>query len=519
MNVSKVRAVMMSLLVAGLVTVLVACAPAKVAVPDLAGKTAAQAEKALTAAKLVKGAVSEDYSDETAVGAVIRQTPAAGTEVDEGSMVDYVVSQGPLPPEQVTVPDVSGMDVDKATAAIESAKLSILPYDEFSADAEKGEAFGQLPKANSQVDEGSAVFVAFSLGTQPTNTTVPGVTGKKASDAISTLKKDGFKVSEKSLHVIGAKKGMVVAQVPEKSAKAQPGSTVIIMVSSGSPTAKIPDVTGMRRHRASVALKAAAFEPVVFHSASPNVPKGQVIGQVPIAGKEEIHGTDVAIVVSAGNVASDVADDSGSGAPMVAPDAVGQTKSTAEKTIKEAGLTPQFVEAHDSKVPKGQIIRQVPDAGQPVRDGQDVVLSLSVGPISNVEVTVPKVTGKSLGDATKAMSGAGLRTHVSRLYSTTVAKGKIMGQLPEAGDKVLKNARVTIVVSLGKPPALDVTVPDVTSKTEADATAELQKLGLEVTTTYYYGSETQPQRTVIDQYPVPSTKVKSGSRVVLVVAN
>ena len=182
------------------------------------------------------------------------------------------------------------------------------------------------------------------------------------------------------------------------------------------------------------------------------MPKGKVMGQIPIAGKEEMHGTEVAIVISAGDVASAAPDDSGSGAPMLAPDAVGQTKSAASKTIKSAGLKPQFVEAHDPKVPAGQIIRQLPEAGEPVREGQDVVLSLSVGPTSKFEVKVPKVTGKSTADAEKALNNAGLRTHVSKLYSTKVAKGKVMGQLPESGDKVLKNAQVTIVVSLGKPP-------------------------------------------------------------------
>ena len=513
----RTRVVLASTVLLVLLLALVACAPAKVAVPDLSGKTATQAEAALTAAKLAKGEVTEDYSADNPVGNVFQQTPAAGTEVDEGSKVAYVVSKGEPPAPQVSVPDVSGMDVDKATAAIEAASLSIMPYDEFSADAKKGEAFGQLPAAGGQTDAGSQVFVAFSLGKHPTNERVPAVTGKKTSDAVATLNKDGFKVVVKTLHVVGVKKGEVVAQVPAKRQKAAPGSTVIIMASSGSPSAKIPDVSKMKQHKASVTLQDAGFAVAVFHSASSGVPKGQVMGQLPIAGKEEMHGTEVAIVISAGDVASPAAGGSGSSTPMLAPDAVGKTKDAASATIKSAGLVPQVVEAHDPKVPAGQIIRQVPEAGEPVRAGQDVVLSLSVGPTSKFEVKVPKVTGKTTADAEKALKSAGLRTHVSKLYSTKVAKGKVMGQLPESGDKVLKNAKVTIVVSLGKPPALDVTVPDVTSKTETDAIAELEKLGLEVATASYFGSETQAPGTVIEQFPVASTKVKAGAKVVLVV--
>ena len=495
---------------------LVACSPAKVAVPDLSGKTPDQADAALTAAKLTAGEATEDFSADNPVGTVFQQTPAAGTQVDEGTRVAYVTSKGEPPAPQVAVPDVSGMDEKKATSAVEAAGLSMIPYEEFSADTRKGKAFGQLPAAGSQSDAGSAVFVAISLGKHPTNRRVPAVTGRKASDAVARLNKDGYKVVVKTLHIVGVKKGEVVAQVPGRRDKAAPGSTVVIMASSGSPSAKIPDVYRMKQHKAAVTLRAAGFDPVVFYSAS-GVPKGQVMGQIPIAGKEEMHGTDVAIVISAGDVASTALDDSANGAPMLAPDAVGMTKSAASKAIKAASLTPQFVEAHDPKVKAGEIIRQVPEAGEPVREGQDVVLSLSLGPTSNFQVKMPKVSGKSALDAEKALSNAGLRVHMSKLYSTRVAKGKVMGELPAPGDKVLKNARVTIVVSLGKPPALDVAVPEVTSKTEADAIAELEKLGLEVATTELFGSETQPPGTVIEQFPVANTKVKSGSKVVLVV--
>lgn len=518
MTCKRMRATLAAVLLLVLVLALTACAPAKVAVPDLSGSSAAEAEGALTAAKLTKGSITEDYSADNPGGTVFQQNPPAGTEVDEGSAVDFVVSLGEPPAPQVAVPDVDGMDVDKATSTLEAAGLSILPYDEFSSDAKIGEAFGQLPAAGSQRDAGSPVFVAFSLGKHPTNEKVPGVTGKKKADAVAALKKDGFKVVVKTLHVVGVKKGEVVAQVPAKNDKAAPGSTVVIMVSSGSPAAKIPDVSKMSQHKASVALQDAGFAPAVFHSASASVPKGQVMGQLPISGKEEIHGTEVAIIISAGDVAGGAPGAAGTATATLAPDAVGQTKTAAKSTIEAAGLMPQFVDAHDPQVKAGEIIRQVPEAGEPVRAGQDVVLSISVGPTSKFEVKAPKVVGKSAADAEAALSGASLRTHITRLHSTMVAKGKVMGQLPESGDKVLKNAKVTIVVSLGKPPALDTTVPDVVGKSEADAVAELEKVGLTVITASQFGAESQPSGTVSDQFPLGSTKVKAGSTVVIVAA-
>lgn len=70
-------------------------APApKATVPDLAGKTEAEALAALEAAGLKGVADEAEYSDVVEAGCVIRQDVAAGTEVDEGSSVAYILSLG-----------------------------------------------------------------------------------------------------------------------------------------------------------------------------------------------------------------------------------------------------------------------------------------------------------------------------------------------------------------------------------------------------------------------------------------
>ena len=69
--------------------------PEKVAVPDVEGQTLADAETALTNAKLVSGTISEVFSDSVADGKVISQSVAAGTSVVIQSAVDLLVSKGP----------------------------------------------------------------------------------------------------------------------------------------------------------------------------------------------------------------------------------------------------------------------------------------------------------------------------------------------------------------------------------------------------------------------------------------
>jgi hypothetical protein len=65
-------------------------------VPNVVGLAKADAESAITAAGLVVGAVTLQYHATVPAGNVISQNPAAGTAVVVGSIVNLVISGGPL---------------------------------------------------------------------------------------------------------------------------------------------------------------------------------------------------------------------------------------------------------------------------------------------------------------------------------------------------------------------------------------------------------------------------------------
>lgn len=67
--------------------------PTTVVVPALAGKTQAEAEDILSAARLKLGEVKEDQADEAQVGKVIRQTPPPGSAVASGVSVNITVGR------------------------------------------------------------------------------------------------------------------------------------------------------------------------------------------------------------------------------------------------------------------------------------------------------------------------------------------------------------------------------------------------------------------------------------------
>lgn len=83
------------------VEISVGSGPATVEAPNLVYESEAPAQ--LAEADLELGSVSYSPSNTVAAGVVISQTPAAGTEVEEGTSVDIVVSTGPEPVQPQSV--------------------------------------------------------------------------------------------------------------------------------------------------------------------------------------------------------------------------------------------------------------------------------------------------------------------------------------------------------------------------------------------------------------------------------
>ncbi|MBQ8913723.1 MAG: PASTA domain-containing protein, partial [Lachnospiraceae bacterium] len=80
-----------------------------VEVPNLNGYTQAEAENALASKQLSVGNVTHENRDNVAEGYVIRQGVKSGTEVPEGSAIDFVISDGP---EEKTVTYTADIKVD-----------------------------------------------------------------------------------------------------------------------------------------------------------------------------------------------------------------------------------------------------------------------------------------------------------------------------------------------------------------------------------------------------------------------
>ncbi|WP_311443968.1 Stk1 family PASTA domain-containing Ser/Thr kinase [Fannyhessea vaginae] len=105
------------------------------------------------------------------------------------------------------------------------------------------------------------------------------------------------------------------------------------------------------------------------------------------------------------------------------------------------------------------------------------------------------------------------RGTVKEEFSSTVEKGKVIDQDPDAGHKVAKGTQINIVVSKGTEPAADVTVPDLKGKSPSEAEAILSKLGLKSQAGDSVNSDDVEVGKIAAQTPAAGTTAKAGDTI------
>ncbi len=222
----------------GTVSLVVSKGSNKVAVPDgLVGETAGFVESKLKEAGLNPERQPDAYSSSVDAGNVISVDPKSGTQVQKGSTVKYTVSKGPVPPKQVTVPDVTGLTQSDASAKLGQAGLEVGSVtQQFSGSVPNGQVISQNPAAGQTVNAGDSVSLVVSEGQKPpARVAVPAVTGMSQATAVSTLSAAGLLTTVTEVATADpAQVGNVIQQSPAAGTMVNVDSTVSITVGKKS---------------------------------------------------------------------------------------------------------------------------------------------------------------------------------------------------------------------------------------------------------------------------------------------
>lgn len=223
-----------------------------VAIPQVEGMSASQAQQALENAGFVVTRVDEPNPD-IPRDMAIATDPAFGSGLPEGSKITLRVSSGP---EIVGVPDVRDKKAEDARRELEKAGFVVDPElrEEPHEQIARGHVIDQSPAAGSQVSKGTRVTLTVSTGLE--TKAVPDVKGQNLDSARATLESAGFVVSVTDVDS-SAPEGEVV-EVPQAGETLTLGTTVELKVSRGN-LIEMPQVNGQKIADAERALRDAGF--------------------------------------------------------------------------------------------------------------------------------------------------------------------------------------------------------------------------------------------------------------------
>ena len=198
-------------------------------VPNVTGKTVEEATAILKEAGFELGTTDQKYDDKVPAGQIVGQDPKAGDKREKGSKVNVTVSQGVA---QITVPDVKGLDAEKAKQAIKDKGLvPSAGTPAYSDTVEKGLVISTNPESGTKVEKNSTVEYIVSLGSEGVD--VPNVVGQREGAAVAMLNDAGFSVTTDYANSDTVAEGLVISQSPSAGEKGKEGGTVNIVVSSG----------------------------------------------------------------------------------------------------------------------------------------------------------------------------------------------------------------------------------------------------------------------------------------------
>ncbi len=334
----------------------------KVKVPKITTLSIENAKAKLAGVGLLIGNISVQVSDKPE-NSVLKQDPKTGTEVEKGSQVNVVVA---AKPEKVKVPNVTGLYSRMAYKILNDSNLVAGKITEEISDAAPGTVLKQKPKAGTEVDPGSAVDMTIAKA--PEMTVVPGIVKLSRDEVVEVLAKEKLTLGQVREQVSDAEPGTVLEQKPGVGTEVDIGSSVDVVIAIKPDRVNVPDLVGEADIEAAKILKAAGLSMGGTTKELSAKLAGTVLHQTPKPGSSAALGTAVSLVVAVARRRT---------ITTTVPNFVKKTSAEVKELLETAKLQPGTITHVSSRLPRGTVASQNPEADKKVPIGSRVDMSVS----------------------------------------------------------------------------------------------------------------------------------------------
>lgn len=260
----------------------------------------------------------------------------------------------------------------------------------------------------------------------------------------------------------------------------------------GAGKISVPSLAGMTQKEAAATLQGLGLKSVVGEEIfSEDIPVGNVISSSPGGGGKVGKSGTVKLNISKGKER------------IIIPSLVGLTPDVAIQKLADLGLKAgDTTEIFSALAEKGFVVGTDPKDSSEVKRNSIVNILISKGV---EQISLSSYVGKGGEQALSELTDAGFDVSPAYKFSDTILPGLVISQTPDSAVQISKGSKIVLVISKG--PEF-IFVPNVISKTQNQATLDLENQGLKV---IVKGKGTK----VISISPKQGSKVKAGSTVTI----
>ena len=215
----------------------------------------------------------EEFSDEYAVGQVIRTNPVAGTPLTEGQKVEVYYSSGPMIKKE-KMPDVVGLNYSTAMKRLNDLGFKNIRVERKESEESKDTVIEQSVTRYTQIDITEEIILTISKGPGVKKAVVPQVVGLPFKDAVKMLNDYGFtNIAEE---YVGSDKPEyeVIYQSVEQGTEMDVNTKIVLHVSKGliTKTVKIELPNSNSDYELEIRLNGkAVMEPILIAAGTTEV--------------------------------------------------------------------------------------------------------------------------------------------------------------------------------------------------------------------------------------------------------
>ena len=210
--------------------------------------------------------------------------------------IGYLVMNGGTDAKTATVQNVEQLTVARAKQILRADGFKVTTKT-VQNDASKGTVIDQDPTGGTDATVGSTVHLSVSGG--PGTVAIPDVTGMSQSQAIATLKAQGFTHVKTAQHEVDNTTfpaNQVASTRPSIGTAVDPSSTITLVISSGQVT--VPsNLVGKDPAAAQAELSKKGLNGKIEYKETSDEDKVNKVMEVPEAGKKVAFNSEVKIIV------------------------------------------------------------------------------------------------------------------------------------------------------------------------------------------------------------------------------